>query len=88
MKRFVVIFLVLAVAMAAGCAKKEPEKAEDQTPQVKAGTQTSLLDPVTKKPVDVLSTPYSMDYKGVTYHFETKDNLDKFKKDPEKYVGK
>ena len=88
MKRFAIIFLVVAVALAAGCAKKEPEKAGTQTPQVKAGTKTSLIDPVSKKPVDVLSTPYSTDYEGVTYHFESKDNLDKFKKDPGKYVGK
>ncbi|MBN1884303.1 MAG: YHS domain-containing protein [Candidatus Krumholzibacteriota bacterium] len=86
MKRFVILAVILAVALAAGCSKKEPEKAKTGTEQVKAGTQTSLLDPVSKKPVDILSTPYSYEYDGVMYHFESQKNLDDFRKDPAKYV--
>jgi YHS domain-containing protein len=92
MKKVLVICLIcmlsFALVAAAGCSKKE-EKAESVKKEetAKSGMKASLVDPVDKKPVDIVKTPYYYVYQDVEYYFNSKNNMEEFKKNPEKYIG-
>lgn len=86
MKKLFVLFLVLIIAAAAGCGKKEAEP--EQTFQ-KTGKRVgggSFIDPIDKQPVDVTVSNYSYVYKDFEYNFNSKENMETFIKNPEKYV--
>ena len=91
MKKTLVIclmcMLVFTFVMAVGCSKKE-ETAENakREDKAKTGMKASLVDPVSKKPVDIVKTPYYYVYKDVEYYFSSEDNMKAFKADPEKYL--
>jgi YHS domain-containing protein len=87
MRRTLVICLALLIAFTAGCAKKEAEQKDFQkdTKKVAGG---SLVDPVDKQPVDISTSKYSYIYKDIEYNFNSKDNMEAFMKDPEKYLKK
>lgn len=86
MKRLVVLLLVLMMAAAAGCAKKEAEPEQTfQTTGKRVGAG-SLIDPIDKQPVDVTVSNYSYVYKDFEYNFNSKENMETFIKNPEKYV--
>jgi len=46
----------------------------------------SAVDPVCGMKVDLKSAKYKTDYKGKTYYFCAKGDLDTFKKNPQKYI--
>ena len=85
MRRTLIIFLALMIAFTAGCAKKEAEQ-QDFQKDAKKVTGGSLVDPVDKQPVDIASSKYSFIYKDIEYNFNSKDNMEAFMKDPEKYL--
>ena len=88
MKRLFVLFLVLMMAAAAGCAKKEAEPEQNfQTTGKRVGAG-SLIDPIDKKPVNIKVSNYSYVYKDFEYNFNSKENMETFMKNPEKYVMK
>ena len=90
MKRLVVVILMLVMVISVGCggdkeaSKKSTAKKRELS---KSGTVTSIIDPVDKQPVDVLSAKYSYVYKDVEYLFNTEEHMKAFKKDPEKYLA-
>jgi Cu+-exporting ATPase len=69
----VALILMLATPMLAFAqAKKSPEKAKDPVCGIMVDKDPNL----------------SANYKGETYYFCSKADMDKFKKEPEKYVKK
>ena len=69
----VALILMLATSMLAFTqAKKSPEKAKDPVCGIMVDKDPNL----------------SANYKGETYYFCSKADMDKFKKEPEKYVKK
>jgi Cu+-exporting ATPase len=69
----VALILMLATSMLAFAqAKKSPEKAKDPVCGIMVDKDPNL----------------SANYKGETYYFCSKADMDKFKKEPEKYVKK
>lgn len=87
MKKFLILSLILMLALPLGCSKKEKEEGEAvKQAESKSGMKASLVDPVSKEPVDIVSSPYYYVYKDVEYHFQTEENMKAFKKDPEKYL--
>ncbi len=95
MRKILLIALALAMVLAMGCGKKEPAEKPAGGTGSKAGTHgkvrvISLCDPVDSSAVDVKNAPtrYFHVYNGVEYNFSSKENMEAFIKDPEKYVGK
>jgi YHS domain-containing protein len=91
MKMRIVLVLCLAVmiALSFGCSKKKAETPKPGTAQQKPwkpGERISLLDPVSKEPVDIRKTPYTCSYNGAAYGFSSAQNMEAFKADPEKYI--
>ena len=84
MRRFVVsvalilVLVVTSTAVFAQQAKKAPEKAEKAE---------KAKDPVCGIMVDK-DPNLSANYKGETYYFCSKADMEKFKKEPEKYAKK
>ncbi|MCK4235728.1 MAG: YHS domain-containing protein [Candidatus Krumholzibacteria bacterium] len=92
MKKVLILCLVFMVAFSFtfGCSKKkEPEKKEiSHRETTKGGLKASLIDPVSKEPVDIDTTPYYYIYDDTEFHFKTEENMKAFKADPEKYLVK
>lgn len=95
MKRILILSLTLLLAFSLGCGKESSEKGKEtgdnavtsgEKAQVKGGLRASLIDPVSKKPVDINTSPYAYVYKETEYYFETEQNMKTFMKDPEKYL--
>lgn len=86
MKRVLIICLMLAVAVAFGCGEKKGEESKDFREQAKRVSGGSLVDPVDKQPVDIATCQYSYVYKDIEYNFNSKENMDAFIKDPERYL--
>jgi YHS domain-containing protein len=62
---------------------------KEAAPGEKTSSGKSLIvDAVTGEKILSGEIPYSYAYKGITYFFKTEENLELFKKDPEKYIGK
>ena len=72
----IVLFSVLATAIFAAAQSQQPKKAPEKA-----------KDPVCGLMVDK-DPNLSTNYKGETYYFCSKADLDKFKKEPEKYARK
>lgn len=89
MKKVVILFLVLALAASFSCSKeKKPQEDRTIKREVAKGAKMGyLIDPVSKNPVDVTTSPYSYVYKEIEYNFESKENLEAFIKNPEKYIA-
>ena len=89
MKRLVVILLIFVMVVSVGCGggQKAEKKSDAKKREVsKSGMVTSMIDPVDKQPVDVLTAKYSYVYKDIEYLFNTEEHMKAFKKDPEKYL--
>ncbi|HET9129914.1 MAG TPA: YHS domain-containing protein [Terriglobia bacterium] len=80
MKRTVTILLVVAALIAVSASMSSQAKGPAQKPQ-------KAIDPVCGLTVDKLPE-LSYTYKGETYYFCSKADLNKFKETPEKYVKK
>lgn len=88
MKRLLAACLVIALAMSLGCGNGEESREETGSrTEVPRVTKGSLIDPVDGKPVNIHESEYSWIYEDTEYHFNTKENFEKFKEDPEKYVS-
>jgi YHS domain-containing protein len=88
MKRLIILLLVAVVVASCGGSKKEEPAGERTVEQglAKGAKKMYLIDPVSKNPVDVMTSPYSYVYKDVEYNFESEKNLKAFMKDPDKYI--
>jgi YHS domain-containing protein len=80
MKRVMTIVLIVAAVIAVSTSMNSQSKAQDQKPQ-------KAIDPVCGLTVDKLAE-LSYSYKGETYYFCSKADLNKFKETPDKYVKK
>ena len=90
MKRTIILFLVFALVASFSCSKEEEKPRKDRTVKREIGKTSRigyLIDPVSKNPVDVATSPYSYIYKEVEYNFESKENMETFIKNPEKYIA-
>ncbi len=86
MKRILIIVFALIMVVVTGCGKKESEPDKKLQTSGKRVSRGYLIDPVENKPVDISASKYSYIYKDCEYNFNTKDNMDKFIKNPEKYI--
>ena len=80
MKRTITILLIVAAILAVSTSMTSQSKAPAQKPQ-------KAIDPVCGLTVDKLPE-LSYAYKGETYYFCSKADLNKFKETPDKYVKK
>jgi YHS domain-containing protein len=93
MRTIIVLCLAVMVALSFGCSKKKSEapkplKSETGQPKrFKSGRPISMLDPVSKEPVDAKTSPYTYEYNNVLYVFSSAQNMETFKVDPEKYLA-
>ncbi len=79
--------MVILVAASFGCSKKQEEQPVQQTQtEVKKVRGGHLLDPVDKTAVDLVNSKYSYVYKEIEYKFNSKENMEAFMADPEKYL--
>jgi YHS domain-containing protein len=98
MKRIVVICLVAFLVLSLGCGKKESQEENAQQTETSSetvakgptqgGLRASLIDPVSKQPVDIETSPYSYIYKDTEFYFENEENMKAFMKEPEKFLEK
>ena len=89
MRRFVFFVLAIALVAAAGCGNgKQEQSSEDYQQEARKVSGGSLIDPVDDKPVDVSTSQYSYIYDNKEYNFNSKENMEAFMKDPEKYIDK
>ncbi|MBN2185621.1 MAG: YHS domain-containing protein [Candidatus Krumholzibacteriota bacterium] len=80
--------MAVLIVASIGCGKKqEDQKAETKT-EVQKVRGGYLLDPVDKASVDLVNSKYSYVYKEIEYKFNSKENMEAFMKDPEKYLKK
>lgn len=86
MKRILIVFLVLIMGAVAGCGKKEAEPEKTFQKSGKRVSRGCLIDLVDKTPVDITTSIYSYIYKDCEYNFNSKDNMEAFIKNPEKYI--
>jgi len=89
MKKVLLVLLIAILAFSFGCSKNEKTPKSKTTQETRqTGMKASIVDPVSKKPVDIAKTPYAYTYKDVQYYFESEKNMKMFKSDPEKYLAK
>lgn len=88
MKRILLISLALIVAVSFGCGKNEAEPEKSFQKETKKVSGGSLIDPVDKQPVNISESKYSYIYNNLEYNFNSKENMEAFMKDPEKYLKK
>ncbi len=93
MRTLLIVSLVLLVAFSFGCSKKKeqaPTPTTEQTTQapesVKAGQIVATIDPVSKTEVDP-NSQFKYEYNGVVYMFNSAENMEAFKVDPNKYLA-
>lgn len=89
MKKAMILFLLLALVASFSCSKEE-EPRKDRAVKRELGKSSKvgfLIDPVSKNPVDVTTSPYTYVYKEIEYNFESKENMEAFIKNPEKYIA-
>lgn len=75
-------FIVLAPLTAYSADKAASQKGKPTS------VQTMVMDPVCLMDVDPAKTNNVYEYKGKKYFFCSKGDLEKFKKDPKKYIKK
>ena len=80
MKRTIAILLIVTAVLAVSASMVSQTKDPAQKPQ-------KAIDPVCGLTVDKLPE-LSFSYKGETYYFCSKADLNKFKESPDKYVKK
>ena len=88
MKRLLIVFLAVLLVASIGCSKKQEEqkaKTKTEVGRIKGG---SLVDPVDRQDNDFDNSNYSYVYKEIEYRFNSKDNMEVFMNDPEKYLTK
>jgi len=86
MNRLLVVFLVLIMVAVAGCGKKEAEPEKTFQTSGKRVSGGSIIDPVDNQPVEDNLSNYSYIYKDFEYNFNSKENMETFMKNPEKYA--
>ena len=78
-----------AVVALAGAAMAQEEQPAAKQEMAKGGTELKEMEgntcPVLGNPID---KKYSYVYKGTIYYFCCPECIEKFKKNPEKYIGK
>jgi YHS domain-containing protein len=90
LKNTIVILLALAIFAAAGCGNKTEnnEPAKQETKQLGELKKIASVDPVDGTEIkDIGESKYSYVYNDIEYHFNSKENYEAFKKDPEKYLS-
>lgn len=89
MRTIVVLCLVVMIALSFGCSKKKeaPQKPQTSSMERKAHPKIGDVDPVSNVEA-TWDSPYAYEYNGVLYNFESAENMEAFKADPEKYLKK
>jgi YHS domain-containing protein len=85
------------IALSFGCSKKKEEAPKTEAaptaeaagsnqPQVRDDGYKMVAgyDPVSREEVDIETSPYTYGYKGKGYYFNSAENLEAFKANPEK----
>ena len=100
MRKIWILGLVLALAISVGCGKKE-EAGDTQTavrkqprmepnvarPAIKSSRdRIPMIDPISRETITKADTVYTYVYGSKTYYFKNGENLETFKKNPEKYI--
>jgi YHS domain-containing protein len=89
MKKLLVICLALALFASMGCGNKPDNDKESATTEAGSVKLINLTDPVDGSKIgDVNDVKYSVVYDRTEYRFNSKENYEAFKKDPEKYIKK
>ena len=88
MKRILVVLLAVMLVSSVGCGNKQDEGDKNLQTTSKRVGGGSLVDPVDQKLVDVVSSSYSYIYKEMEYNFNSRENMEAFMKDPDKYLKK
>ena len=88
MKRLLIVFLAVLIGASVGCGKKQEEQSTDTKTEVQKVKGGYLLDPVDMTSVDLENSKYSYVYKELEYKFNSKENMEVFMQDPEKYLKK
>jgi YHS domain-containing protein len=100
MNRVWILGLVLVIAISFGCGKKEEagetetaarkqpkmESSVDRPAMKSARDRTPMFDPISKETISKADTLYKYVYESKTYYFKSSENLETFKKNPEKYI--
>lgn len=96
LKNLLVICLALVLLASMGCGNKTENDENSTTTQVDAakkvpptdrGYPPDPVDPVDGSKIENLAdAKYSYAYKGWNFYFNSKENYEAFKKDPEKYM--
>jgi YHS domain-containing protein len=89
MKKLIVTCLALALFASMGCGNKPDNDKEAATTEAGPVKLVMLTDPVDGSKIgDVDDVKYSFVYNKIEYRFNSKENYEAFKKDPEKYLTK
>ncbi len=90
MKRVFVIIMVMLVASMFSCSGEKDKSSGDDFAGKKKSTETrirSIVDPVSGEKLDPDRANYYYEYKGVRYGFNSEENMEKFKENPDKYIA-
>ena len=88
MKRLLIVFMAVLIVASIGCGNKQEEQTVETETEVQKAKVGYLLDPVDNTRVDLASSEYSYVYKETRYTFNSKENMEAFMADPEKYLKK
>ena len=89
MKKTLVICLVLMFAASFGCGNKSQDDENSTTTEAGIANKVSLSDPVDGSRIENFEeAKYTYVYNRVEYRFNSKENYETFKEDPEKYLSK
>ncbi len=88
MKKLLVICLALVIFASVGCGNKPDSARESSETDTETARLVHICDPVDGSELNPgIDSKYMYVYKDTEYHFNSKDNYEAFKKDPEKYVS-
>ena len=94
MHRKLAVVLVFVLAVSFGCGTKQKEEEGDLRIQEKAKTERPegrdilpLVDPVDGTLLDERSAEFVYVYEGQYFSFNSRENMEKFKENPEKYLS-
>ncbi len=89
MKKLLVICLALALFASFGCGNKPQSDENSTTTQEGTVNQVFLSDPVDGSRIENFEeSKYAYVYNRVEYRFNSKENYEAFKKNPDKYLSR
>jgi len=91
MRTILVLCLALIIAFSFGCSKKKeetpkPQETKEATQQRHPNMLVVLVDKVSNEEVMEIPSPYSYEYENKLYYFNSAENMEAFKANPQKYL--